>query len=119
MKPCKKVLLFIAYCLLLAPCAFSQDLHFSQFMNSPLATNPANTGFLPEGDYRLGINYRNQWASVISYRTIQFGRSKIAATRHIAKNQPSDAHPSRVLGILHDLHVAEGAHRLVWNGHHR
>jgi type IX secretion system PorP/SprF family membrane protein len=41
-------------------------------MNSPLATNPANTGFLPEGDYRLGINYRNQWASVmtIPYKTM-------------------------------------------------
>ena len=23
----------------------AQDLHFSQFMNAPLLTNPANTGF--------------------------------------------------------------------------
>jgi type IX secretion system PorP/SprF family membrane protein len=45
----------------------AQDLHFSQFMNSPLLTNPANTGFLPDGDYRLGINYRNQWASVTAF----------------------------------------------------
>jgi type IX secretion system PorP/SprF family membrane protein len=41
-----------------------QDLHFSQFFNSPLTTNPANTGFLPEHDYRLGANYRQQWASI-------------------------------------------------------
>ncbi|MBS1574874.1 MAG: hypothetical protein JST09_06180, partial [Bacteroidetes bacterium] len=34
----------------------AQDLHFSQFFNSPLTTNPANTGFIPDGDYRLGIN---------------------------------------------------------------
>ena len=47
--------------------AFSQDLHFSQFMNSPLLTNPANTGFIPDGDYRLGANYRNQWASVTAF----------------------------------------------------
>jgi len=47
--------------------AFSQDLHFSQFFNSPLLTNPANTGFIPEGDYRLGVNYRNQWASISAF----------------------------------------------------
>ena len=47
--------------------ASSQDLHFSQFFNSPLLTNPANTGFLPEGDYRLGVNYRNQWASITNF----------------------------------------------------
>jgi type IX secretion system PorP/SprF family membrane protein len=47
--------------------AEAQDLHFSQFMNSPLLTNPANTGFMPDGDYRLGANYRNQWASVTAF----------------------------------------------------
>src|ERR1044071_3130060 len=47
--------------------ADSQDLHFSQFMNSPLLTNPANTGFIPDGDYRLGVNFRNQWASLTPY----------------------------------------------------
>jgi type IX secretion system PorP/SprF family membrane protein len=50
----------------------AQDLHFSQFFNSPLSTNPANTGFIPEGDYRLGVNYRNQWSSVMTlpYKTM-------------------------------------------------
>ncbi|HEX6335205.1 MAG TPA: PorP/SprF family type IX secretion system membrane protein [Flavisolibacter sp.] len=50
----------------------AQDLHFSQFFNSPLTTNPANTGFIPDGDYRLGVNYRNQWSSVMSvpYKTM-------------------------------------------------
>lgn len=47
--------------------ASAQDLHFSQFMNSPLLTNPANTGFIPDGDYRLGVNYRNQWASITDF----------------------------------------------------
>jgi type IX secretion system PorP/SprF family membrane protein len=42
----------------------AQDLHFSQYFNAPLLVNPANTGFMPEGDYRVGINYRNQWANV-------------------------------------------------------
>jgi type IX secretion system PorP/SprF family membrane protein len=49
-----------------------QDLHFSQWFNSPLTTNPANTGFIPDADYRLGANYRNQWSSVMSvpYQTM-------------------------------------------------
>src|SRR5688572_19361281 len=46
--------------------SFSQDLHFSQWFNSPLTTNPANTGFIPDADYRLGANYRNQWSSIMS-----------------------------------------------------
>jgi type IX secretion system PorP/SprF family membrane protein len=56
-----------ACALCLVPCAFAQDLHYSQFFNSPLLTNPANTGFIPEGDYRLGVNYRNQWASITAF----------------------------------------------------
>ena len=50
----------------------AQDLHFSQFFNSPLSTNPANTGFIPGGDYRLGVNFRDQWSSIMSlpYRTM-------------------------------------------------
>ena len=51
--------------------ASAQDLHFSQFFNSPLTTNPANTGFIPDGNYRVGINYRNQWASIpVPYKTM-------------------------------------------------
>lgn len=53
--------------ILLASAVQAQDLHFSQFMNSPLLTNPANTGFMPDGDYRLGVNYRNQWASITAF----------------------------------------------------
>lgn len=51
--------------------ASGQDLHFSQWFNSPLSTNPANTGFIPDADYRLGANYRNQWSAVMAmpYRT--------------------------------------------------
>lgn len=58
--------------LVIATSGYAQDLHFSQFFRSPLNTNPANTGFMPEGDYRLGINYRNQWSSVMSvpYKTM-------------------------------------------------
>ncbi len=72
--------LFIAYCLLPIACLQAQDLHFSQFFNSPLVTNPANTGFIPDADYRIGANYRNQWSSVMSvpYKTVSaFGDAQV------------------------------------------
>lgn len=64
--------------------SFGQDLHFSQFFNSPLTTNPANTGFIPDGDYRLGINYRNQWSTIMTvpYKTMSaFGDVQIMKDR--------------------------------------
>jgi type IX secretion system PorP/SprF family membrane protein len=52
--------------------ASAQDLHFSQFFNNPLLTNPANTGFIPDADYRLGASYRNQYSSIMAtpYKTM-------------------------------------------------
>ncbi|MCU0334322.1 MAG: PorP/SprF family type IX secretion system membrane protein, partial [Chitinophagaceae bacterium] len=51
--------------------ASAQDLHFSQFMNNPLLTNPANTGFNPDFDYRLGGSFRNQWWGLpVPYKTM-------------------------------------------------
>lgn len=51
---------------------YAQDLHFSQFFNSPLTTNPANTGFIPDADYRMTAHYRNQWSSIMTvpYKTM-------------------------------------------------
>lgn len=69
----KRITILIAVLnLILITSLRSQDLHFSQFFNSPLLTNPANTGFIPDGDYRLGINYRNQWSSIMAvpYKTM-------------------------------------------------
>jgi len=63
----KRIVLYVVYAFCIAPGVFAQDLHFSQFYNSPLLTNPANTGFIPDGDYRLGANFRNQWASITAF----------------------------------------------------
>lgn len=75
----------VAVCsLLCGMCAQAQDLHFSQFFNSPLTTNPANTGFIPDGDYRLGVNFRNQWSSVMTlpYKTMSaFGDVQVLKDR--------------------------------------
>jgi len=41
----------------------AQDIHFSQFEQSPLNLNPAQTGLF-DGDYRFAGNHRNQWSSI-------------------------------------------------------
>lgn len=77
----KYILIFVAGLLSLA--GFSQDLHFSQYFNAPMLVNPANTGFNPDFDYRIGANYRSQWASVGNpYNTMSaWGDTKLFADR--------------------------------------
>lgn len=59
--------------------ATAQSMHFSQYYNSPLLLNPANTALMPDYDFRIGGNYRNQWASLpVPYNTASaFGDFKI------------------------------------------
>lgn len=76
------ILLFVS--VLLINCLPAQDLHFSQFFNSPLTTNPANTGFIPDADYRIGANYRNQYSSIMAvpYKTMSiFGDAQVFRDR--------------------------------------
>ncbi|MCX6265641.1 MAG: PorP/SprF family type IX secretion system membrane protein [Bacteroidetes bacterium] len=63
--------------------AWGQDLHFSQYYNAPMLVNPANTGFNPDFDFRVGVNYRNQWASVgTPYKTMSaWGDTKLLSNR--------------------------------------
>jgi type IX secretion system PorP/SprF family membrane protein len=64
--------------------AFGQDLHFSQFFNNPLLTNPANTGFIPDADYRLGASYRNQYSNIMAvpYKTMSiYGDAQVFRDR--------------------------------------
>src|SRR5687768_13145294 len=50
--------------------AAAQGIHFSQYYNAPILLNPANTALMPEADYRVGFNYRKQWASIpVPYKT--------------------------------------------------
>lgn len=67
----------ILFCFLLLSTAFvwqklhAQGLHFSQYGNTPLLLSPANTALMPESDFRVGANYRNQWSSLpVPFRTI-------------------------------------------------
>lgn len=81
-----KKICFVTFLFMLAGVASShgQDLHFSQFFNSPLSINPANTGFIPDADYRIGANYRTQYSSVMTvpYKTISvFGDAQLLRDR--------------------------------------
>ena len=47
-----------------------QDIHFSQFFNSPLGLNPSQTGDF-DGNWRVAANYRDQWTALnIPYKTM-------------------------------------------------
>lgn len=62
--------LILSFALLLSAfAANAQDIHFSQFGNSPLNLSPGLTGVFG-GDLRFVGNYRNQWQSVpVPYTT--------------------------------------------------
>lgn len=67
----KKNIISFTWFILFTLNTYAQDLHFSQYFNAPLLVNPANTGFMPEHDYRIGINYRDQWANIgNAYKTM-------------------------------------------------
>lgn len=83
MKALEKFLAGLGVMLIAALPLSAQDLHFSQFYNSPLLTNPANTGFIPDGNYRIGVNYRDQWSSIpVPYKTMSaFGDFQLLRDR--------------------------------------
>jgi len=53
----------IVFCLFYQSFAFAQDPKFSQYFASPLTLNPALTGYF-DGNYRIAVNTRQQWANV-------------------------------------------------------
>jgi type IX secretion system PorP/SprF family membrane protein len=61
----KKAIIFIAVLQLVAVAHLKAqvDPHFSQYYAYPMWLNPALTGVF-NGDARVGVNYKNQWASI-------------------------------------------------------
>lgn len=62
----------------------AQSMHFSQYYNAPLLLNPANTALMPDNDFRIGANYRNQWAVIpVPYNTYSaFADFKIGGNKN-------------------------------------
>ena len=66
----KKLIFIISIIILNGIVALGQDIHFSQFNESPLLENPALAGSF-NGDQRAIINYKDQWRSVTKpYQTM-------------------------------------------------
>jgi type IX secretion system PorP/SprF family membrane protein len=64
---CRKLLL--AFCIFGTRSLIAQDIHLSQFYETPILRNPALIGLF-NGDYRIQTVYRNQWNSItIPYQT--------------------------------------------------
>ena len=80
--------IFVLFCFV-NEVVFAQDIHFSQFANSPLNLNPAQTGLF-NGDYRIMANQRSQWSAVpIPYSTFSLGADMRNPIR--LKNQTTGA----------------------------
>lgn len=58
----RNIILFLLF-VLFAGAIAAQDIHYSQFYNSPLNVNPGKTGIF-NGDKRVALSYRSQWSSV-------------------------------------------------------
>jgi type IX secretion system PorP/SprF family membrane protein len=54
--------------------SYGQDPHFSQFYASPLNLNPALAG-TAAGNYRVSVNYRDQWRGALDNPLKTFGAS--------------------------------------------
>lgn len=81
----KKLLYQISFLLCSAALAFQangQDIHFSQFYENAILRNPALTGIF-SGDYKVGINYRNQWSSI----SVPFQTGLVSGETRIPVNQ--------------------------------
>jgi type IX secretion system PorP/SprF family membrane protein len=84
LKRISKAAFIVGTLLFISEPGSAQDIHFSQFMNSPLNLNPAQTGNF-KGSYRFVGNVRRQWSSVtIPYQT--FGLSADAKDFRRLKN---------------------------------
>jgi type IX secretion system PorP/SprF family membrane protein len=80
MKKC----IVVAALSLLGMQAVGQDIHFSQFYETAILRNPALTGIF-SGDYRAGINYKQQWSNIsVPFTTVMAtAESRILVNRDV------------------------------------
>lgn len=71
----------------------AQDIHFSQIDVNPIIYNPAYTGFYDQG-VRVGVAYRNQWA------TVSHAFQTVAATAECALSRRRFYRDGLSLGVM-------------------
>lgn len=62
---CRRIIIILSIAVLGSHYIWTQDIDFSLYKYNPLFLNPANTGNY-YGSWRIGANYRNQWAATTS-----------------------------------------------------
>lgn len=77
--------------------AHAQDIHFSQFYENSVLTNPALTGVF-SGEYKVGVDYRNQWATVAN----PFTTTMISAETRIMASKSVNDYISFGFGAYYD-----------------
>jgi type IX secretion system PorP/SprF family membrane protein len=84
-KKMRKIFLSSIFLSTICTTTQAQDVHFTQHYNAPLYYNPAHTGLVPDGDWRIGLNARNQWQTVkVPYNTFSgWGDAQILKDKFI------------------------------------
>ncbi len=75
----------------------AQDIHFSQFYENAMLRNPALTGIF-SGDYKAGVNFRNQWSSL----SVPFITVLGSAETRVSVNRETGDHVSFGLTMTYD-----------------
>ena len=93
-----KIFLVITGCTLIINIVTAQDVHFSQYNNSPLVINPSNAGSI-NTDYRVNLNYKNQWSSIHqAYATYCFSYDM-----GLLKKEIHSGYPAIGINIMQDI----------------
>lgn len=97
----------------------AQDIHFSQFYQTPMLSNPANTGDI-NNRFRVSNIYRNQWSSLTEpYTTVSAGydqpvsflNQKLGLGGYIINDESS------ILGLSVLKLFLSGAYQYNFSGH--
>ncbi len=94
-----------------------QPIHFSQFFDSPLLLNPANTGKY-DGDWRIVNNYRNQWSAIVQpYQTTFLGydRPFYLYNEHLSYGVLLLHDQSGTMNYSSTRFYLSGAYHTLWN----
>lgn len=80
----------------------AQDIHFSQYYESPTLFNAASSG-AGNNDFRLAVNYRNQWQNIMApYKTIGLAFDSRINKRNKRKDNRADNYFGYGLNMFND-----------------
>ncbi len=86
--------LLLGFSLVLVPCIYGQDPHFTQFTSAPFTVNPAYAGVF-KGTARVMSNYRQQWANLVD----PFTTATLAADFKLGDYNPNTGQHPFNMGI--------------------